>query len=281
MKLLVTNDVHQMISKWKKLVEVCEELKPDVVAIAGDLFPKDTYITGQLPFMRHLKKYGQKMKDAGCEVLIALGNDDNQLLIPEMEEADKEGIWHYLHEKICKVQGYEFVGMPYVPDYPFGYKYWCHAEFEDFIRIDSQQFTDPVLIDEETGKFKVIPNLEEYLKGKISIYKSLCNLADQVEDIKKSIWLIHAPPSNMGLDVCCHGARVGSQAVLKFIEEKQPFITLHGHIHESPEYNGHKWCQMNGDTLCVQGGQLGFDLHYSVIEIEDGKVIKKEHSVYY
>jgi len=281
MKLLATSDVHQMISKWKELVRVCKEEKPDVLAIAGDLFPKDTYITGQMSFMKSLKKYGKQIKDCGCEIIIALGNDDNQLLIPEMEEAEKEGLWHYLHEKVCKIKGYEFAGMPYVPDYPFGYKYWCHAEFADFLRIDSQQFTDPVLIDETTGQFKVIPDYEAYLKGKISIFKSLCNLASKVEDIKKSIWLIHAPPSQMVLDISCHGAKVGSVAVLKFIEDEQPLITIHGHIHESPEYNGHKWCQQSGNTLCVQGGQIGFDLHYSIIEIEDGKVISKKHSVYY
>ena len=42
------------------------------------------------------------------------------------------------------------------------------------------------------------------------------------KDMKKSIWLIHAPPSDLFLDVCCHGAKVGSNAVLKFIQQYQP-----------------------------------------------------------
>jgi len=280
MKILGTNDVHQMISKWKRLVEACEIEKPDVVAIAGDLFPKDTYITGQIPFLKHLKKYAHQIQDMGIEIVIALGNDDNELLIPKMEIADKEGLWHYLHEKVVKIDDVEFAGMPYVPDYPFGYKYWCHGEFDDKPRICPQQFTDPVVIDKTTGDFAIIQDYAGYLKSKISIYSSLKKVASQVEDMSKSVWLIHAPPSGMGLDVCCHGARVGSDAVLKFVEEEQPLLCIHGHIHESPEYNKRKWYHQCGNTLCVQGGQLGFDLHYSIIDIEDGEIINKKHSIY-
>ena len=102
----------------------------------------------------------------------------------------------------------------------------------------------------------------------------------KVKDIKKSIWLIHAPPSGLALDICCHGAKVGSGAILKFIETYQPLLTIHGHIHESPEYNGHKWKQYCNETLCIQGGQMGFDLYYSMISLENGKIKKVEHSIY-
>ena len=63
MKIIATSDVHQMISKWKELVKVCKKEKHDVVAIAGDNFPKDTYITGQMSFMPHLVKYAKNIKE--------------------------------------------------------------------------------------------------------------------------------------------------------------------------------------------------------------------------
>jgi len=250
-----------------------------VVAISGDLFPKDTYILGQLPFMKHLRKYASQIRDTGAEIAIILGNDDNELLIPMMEEAEKDGLWNYLHEKICKIDGYEFIGMPYVPDYPFGYKYWCHSEYSDNLRIDPSQFTSPVIIDHDTKEFKVIDDYPAYLKSKKSIYDSLYGLSEKVEDMSRSIWLIHAPPSGMGLDVCCHGARVGSYAVMDFIDTYRPFVCIHGHIHESPEYSG-KWFHKEGKTLCIQGGQIGFKLHYAILEIENGKVLNKRHSIY-
>ena len=279
MKILATNDVHQMISKWKGLVKACKKEKPDVVAIGGDLLPKDTYITGQMPFLHHLKKYATQMKETGAEIVIILGNDDNQNAIPEMKQADKDGLWYYISEKVVEIGGYEFVGIPYVPDYPFGYKFWCHPEFKDAPRIDPEAFTGPVEVN-ANNEFETIKNFKEYFTAKKAIYDILVETATKVKDIEKSIWIIHAPPSSMSLDVCCHGAKVGSYAVLKFIEKYQPLLTIHGHIHESPEFNGHKWKQHCDKTLCIQGGQVGFDLHYSIIELEGGKIESTKHSVY-
>ena len=279
MKILATSDIHQMSSKWKELVKICNEQKPDICLIAGDLLPKDNGILYHLNWFKHMEKYAKQINDNGTKLALMLGNDDNQLLIPKMEEGEKEGLWYHLHEKIVEIDGYEFVGMPYVPDYPFGYKFWCHSEFKDNLRINETQFMKPCLV-ADNNKFKNIKDYPEYLKSKKSIWESLTTLADKVKDIKKSIWMIHAPPSDMGLDVCAHGEKVGSVAVLRFIEEYHPLLTIHGHIHESPEYNGKKWKQWSGGTLCIQGGQMDFDVHYSMIELENGEIKSAKHSIY-
>lgn len=279
MKLLATSDLHQMISKWKSLVKICQNTKFDVVALAGDLFPKDEYIVAQIPFVKHLKKYVKQINDTGAKVVLILGNDDNQNLIPEMEKAHEEGLFCYIPEKVVELCGYEFAAMPYVPDYPFGYKFWCRAEYKDNLRIDPIQFCNPLLVNKD-NKFEPIPDYPAYLKSQKSIWQSLMDTASKIKDIHKSIWLIHAPPANLYLDVCARGEKVGSNAIHEFIDKNQPLLTIHGHIHESPEYNGHKWYQQEGNTICIQGGQLGFALHYSIVEIEDGKIIKKEHSIY-
>ena len=279
MRIIATSDIHQMISKWKELVEICKDQKPDIVGIAGDIFPKDTYITGQSPFMVHLIKYARKIRDAGTEIVIIMGNDDSQNLIPEMERAAKDGLWRYIPEKVAEIKGYEFAAMPWVPDYPFGYKYWCRGEFSDNLRIDPQQFTDPVLINSQNC-FEIIRDYKEYLQGKKTIWQSLVDTAAQIKDVSKSIWLIHCPPASMNLDVCAHGGRVGSGAVLKFIKEYQPLLTIHGHIHESPKFSNNQWKHQEGNTLCIQGGQLGMDLHYTTIEIQDGAIVSSKHSIY-
>lgn len=279
MKILATSDIHQMISKWKSLVKVCKKEKFDVVALAGDLLPKDEYIEGQLPFIKHLRKYANQISETGAKIVIILGNDDNQNMIPEMEKAHNEGLWHYIPENVVEIDGCEFAAMPYVPDYPFGYKFWCRGEYKDNLRIDPVQFCDPLIIN-KGNKFENIKDYPSYLKSQKSIWDSLVDTASKIKDVHKSIWLIHAPPANLFLDVCARGAKVGSNAVHEFIVKYQPLLTIHGHIHESPEYNGHKWCKNEGNTLCIQGGQIGFDLHYSTIEIEAGKIVKKEHSIY-
>jgi len=70
-----------------------------------------------------------------------------------------------------------------------------------------------------------------------------------------AIYVIHMPPINLGLDVCGSGETVGSEAVYRFIERVQPLLTLHGHIHESPDVSG-VWRARLGGTWCVQPGQM-------------------------
>ena len=279
MKILATSDIHQMASKWKELVKASKKEKPEVIAISGDLFPKDEGILMQTKWMDHLKKYARQIKNEGIELILTLGNDDNQLLISEMDQGDKDGLWHYIENKVVKVQGQEFIGMPYVPDYPFGYKYWCHPDSKKNSRICVYRICEPLLITDD-NKFKEIPNFPQWFISSFSIEEALADLTAQVEDMAKSIWLIHAPPSKVSLDICANGQEVGSDAVLEFIESEQPMLTIHGHIHEAPEYNGRKWFHQENHTLCVQGGQMGFDLHYSIIEIEDGEIKSKKHSIY-
>ena len=56
----------------------------------------------------------------------------------------------------------------------------------------------------------------------------------------------HAP-----LDV-----HVGSMAIRRFIEDRQPLITLHGHIHESPRLTGY-WQQQFGKTIAFSAAHDG------------------------
>lgn len=81
-----------------------------------------------------------------------------------------------------------------------------------------------------------------------ALYARIKRLADQVEDPSSSIFNLHVPPYDSGLDrareinedltlVYKSGQPVeipvGSTAVREVIEEYQPLVSLHGHIHES------------------------------------------------
>jgi Icc-related predicted phosphoesterase len=278
MKLITCSDIHQLPSKWKLVIEACEEEKPDVLVVAGDICSHHNGIEGELDYFKHILRYAQKIKDLGVEIVLTLGNDDNQLLIPQMEQADADGLWHYVSDKKAVIDGYEFIGMPYVPDYPFGYKFWCHPEFPEMLRICEVQY-GPCIINEH-NKICKIASFNEYFKAKQSIWDALVDRAEKIDDMSKSIWLIHAPPARMALDVCASGHKPGSEAVLKFVSEYQPLLTVHGHIHEAPEYNGKQWKRRENHTLCVQNGQIDRELFYSVLVIEDGQVKSAWHSVY-
>ena len=278
MKILATSDLHQSPDKWKRLVKACQKEKFDIVAIAGDLFPKDRDIIAQHTFLPNIQKYCKKINDTNAKIILTLGNDDNRLLIDDMIKLNDENSICYLNNTPIEIMGWEFAGMPYVPDYPFQYKFWCRAETEDNLRIDIKQFGKPLTIN-HYNEIKTIDNYPYYLKHQKSIKQCLNDLKSQIKNINKSIWLIHAPPARLDLDVCATGAKVGSESVYEFVNENQPFLTIHGHIHESPLYNGGIWFKKVGETYCLQSGQWGFELAYSSIEIKDDHIINMSHSI--
>lgn len=80
------------------------------------------------------------------------------------------------------------------------------------------------------------------------IYSRLRRLADQLEKPERAIFNVHVPPWESSLDTAFevdsdlryvtkggrpHEIPTGSAAVRQIIEEAQPLLSLHGHIHES------------------------------------------------
>lgn len=82
----------------------------------------------------------------------------------------------------------------------------------------------------------------------------------------KTILLVHAPPYGLLDDI--KGNHVGSQAIRRIIEEKQPYMVFCGHLHEVigvvrlgktlivnvPAAENWKYCtaEIKGDAACVQ-----------------------------
>lgn len=112
-------------------------------------------------------------------------------------------------------------------------------------------------------------------------------LARQTSSMTDAVAVIHPPPRDCGLDLAPkltddlaverHGgtvtmAPVGSTAVLEFINEWQPLLGLHGHVHESRAS-----CHL-GRTLCVNPGSEYSDgiLSGSLIELGSERVISHQ-----
>ena len=83
------------------------------------------------------------------------------------------------------------------------------------------------------------------------------------------MFLFHAPPYGSVLDRAALDGRrvehapmdvhVGSIAIRRFIEARQPLITLHGHVHESARLTG-AWKQRIGSTFCFGSAHDGPEL---------------------
>jgi Icc-related predicted phosphoesterase len=95
------------------------------------------------------------------------------------------------------------------------------------------------------------------------LYARLDALAQQVRDPGRAVFMIHVPPYDSGLDtapILDENLRptisagdvlrgpVGSTAVRRLIEDYQPLLAVHGHVHES---GGQRRI---GETLCVNPG---------------------------
>src|SRR5438093_2543369 len=257
MRLVITCDLHQRIAKWVDLVSAVHAEKPRFVIVAGDLLPKFAKHPVQRGFFKELRSYLRAMKDA-VEVtpLLYLGNDDHHTLEPLLDELAEAGLCVNLNGRVHREAGLVFCGMNKVRDYPFGYKHWCVPD-HDYLACPVQ-FCGEGLTVNERGEYVPLENLVAHLKSKPSIRQELDRLKAQLEpgEMARSIWVIHQPPSGLGMDILATGEEVGSPTVLEFARENQPLLGCSGHIHESPHQAGGQWLSWVGKTLWTQPGQI-------------------------
>ncbi|GKS57747.1 phosphoesterase [Nitrospira sp.] len=82
------------------------------------------------------------------------------------------------------------------------------------------------------------------------------------------IFVCHAPPFDTSLDRLPNLSHpIGSTAVRDFIVARQPLLSLHGHVHESPQATG-AWRDQIGATTCVNPGQGHDTLHAVMFDLE-------------
>lgn len=244
------SDLHGKKERYEKLFRLILGEQPDMVLLGGDLLPhglhrnlNDSFTSEFLaPGLENLKK---NMGKAFPSILMIPGNDDPRSEEPALIELEERGYWKYLHKKMTEIHGYTFYGYSYVPPTPFRLKDWE--------RYDVSRYVDPGCIEPEEGIFTADPD-DDITSTTIS--RDLVSLVGD-DPMEKAIFLFHSPPYRTWLDRAALDGRmvdhvpmdvhVGSIAIMGFIEERQPLITLHGHIHESSRITGY-WSQQFGRT---------------------------------
>ncbi len=223
-------DIHGEIQDYEKVLEAAGGKNVRAVIIGGDITPFLSVIgdigTYQREFMEFylIPRLKEFRKKTKKDVFIMMGNDDLKINSDVMKRGEKQGSFKLINQKVHKI------GRKYIAGYSF---------------INEAPFL-----------------LKDWEKDEKDIRKDLNKLA-KLADPGKTIYCVHAPPLGTNLDVLFTGEHVGSSAIREFILEKQPYLTLHGHIHESSRMTGN-WRDVLGETVCVNPGKgniLVFDIN--------------------
>jgi len=246
-------DLHGNLKRYEKLFQRIGEAPPEVLFMGGDLLPHGYYTPSEEGegFIQDVLIEGflnlrQKLQDRYPEVLLILGNDDPRINERKIKEAEQQyGIWHYIHNRKVPYSNYTIYGYSFIPPSPFGLKDWE--------KYDVSRFADPGCTHPYEGMRSVAPDYDmEYS----NIKQDLEELVGD-DDLRRSVFLFHSPPYNTPLDRAALDGKmvdhvpldvhVGSIAIQRFIEARQPLLTMHGHIHEASRLTGH-WNSRMGNT---------------------------------
>lgn len=221
-----------------------------------------------------LLKLKNELKDKYPAILIILGNDDPRSEEEKFIRAANDGLFHYIHQRKITLLNYNFYGYSYVPPTPF--------QLKDWEKYDVSRYVDPGCIPPDEGFRTTEPNEDiEYA----TIQKDLVALTG-TDDLSKAVMLFHSPPYQTHLDRAALDGKkidhvpmdvnVGSIAIKRFIEERQPLLTLHGHIHESTRLTGY-WQQQIGNTVAFNAAHDGPEL--SVIKFDPENLAGSERVI--
>lgn len=264
---MYVTDLHGDAAKYERALEVALAESVETVVNGGDLLPKGVGRSGQESFLRdfidpHLSAYDA----AGIRYVACLGNDDLKIYDEAFDTmCERHAAAENLAQRRMALDGHEFIGMNWVVDYPFRVKDRCRLDHDAY---EFQTQFGSGLLSGRDG-FTELPDWFSYARTLPTIEEELRKLVRPAE-MSRTVYIMHMPPVNLGLDECAHGENVGSESVYRFIEREQPMLTLHGHIHESPDVSS-VWASALGDTMCVQPGQseAGGSLSLVLIDTDD------------
>jgi uncharacterized protein len=287
-RLYIASDLHAAEKAWRKFINAISMnvYKADVALLAGDLTGKaivpivqrdgtyDTELFGVHRSARgdeELARLERDIADVGYYSFLTTSEEAERLA---SEETDRDALLERLMSE--RVEAWMALATERLSD-GSAPLYLIPGNDDDFVidPILNRPGYAPVNAD---GKVLEIPGDLQLLASGWSnhtpwqtpreeteeeLYSRLERLAEQVRDPRKAVFMIHVPPHDSGLDTAplldenlrptvsagdVLRGPVGSTAVRRLIENYQPLLAVHGHIHES---GGERRI---GQTLCINPG---------------------------
>ncbi|TFF63707.1 MAG: phosphoesterase, partial [Promethearchaeota archaeon] len=197
MKILYTTDLHGIKWKYEAICNLVKEQNIDICINGGDLFPvKPSFFEQDIFIKNFLDYYFAKFEKKKIFYLCFPGNDDLIVFDDLFESVCRK--YYYIRniaQRRFEHNGYEFIGMNWVADTPFGLKDRCRKDTEDFNfpkTLGSPVISTPKglkKIDDWLGHAESLPTIEEELSNLI-----------KPTNPDNTIYIFHMPPSDSGLD---------------------------------------------------------------------------------
>ena len=258
-KFVFASDLHGDRRLYLELLDLARSSSAQILGLGGDLFPSfsstrryEDMIPNQRTFIvSFLLPYFRRMTEESPveRIMLIPGNWD--LGYPLLFEHPMEEMIDLSQKGYRLKNGCELIGYPYVPPTPFRPK--------DYEKRDDPESPwppqkNPSYIRSPEHRDRLLPvDPSRFLGGRETIRDDLDGLPAP-SSLKKTIYIMHSPPFGTRLDLIRGGIPAGSRSIKTFIEKHQPLLTLHGHIHESPEISG-SYADWIGESLAINPGQ--------------------------
>lgn len=304
-KMFFVTDVHGSETVFRKFLNASKIHKADVAIIGGDITGKGLSLVaktsqgyqtdflgrkwnarneGELEIMiRDIRKRGFYVHIDEPTALEEIKSSQTkvELLLKTYMKKTLEGWLRLAEERLKKL----------------GIKCYISPGNDDIYDIDEIIHSSNFVINPEGKVVRLNENHEMISMGKANITpwncprdvteeelaKTIDTMMSKLDDPRLSVFNFHAPPFNTCLDVAPELDKdlrpvlklgqpsminAGSTSIRKAIEEYQPVLGLHGHIHES------KGVERIGKSLCINPGSDYFEgiLRGAIVILEGGKV---------
>ncbi|NJP08027.1 MAG: metallophosphoesterase [Chloroflexaceae bacterium] len=269
MRLLFAADLHGYYAAYENLLNLAVTHEVQAIIVGGDLLPHtiriDSAVESQRAFLNEslrplLASFHQAHPDKA--VYLLPGNDDWAAAIAGLDELERMGLAYRLHQRtVALADNLWLTGYACVPITPFSIK-----DYERYDGIGDVPAYSFAMAYTSTSGQPQRTSLAALLRQS-SIADDLQRLVTQ-SDPARTIYICHTPPYDTDLDLNQRKRHRGSQALRRFIEQHQPLLTMHGHIHESPDVS-QSYAQRIGATWSINAGQNDHRSHAVVLDTAD------------
>jgi len=277
------SDLHGDQRKYKSLLEVIADELPQMLFVGGDILPGGLFVPS-LDFTHEdflagflapsLQALREKIGVAYPKIFVILGNDDGRFAEQSVLDMAVQGHWQYVNNRRIRIPPFAIYGYSYIPPSPF--------QLKDWERYDVSRFVDPGCVPPEEGIHTIPMSVDDI---KYSTIKDDLDNLTQGDDLTSTIFLFHSPPHRSKLDRAdLDGVKVdhapldvhiGSMAIRRFIESRQPLLSLHGHVHESARLTGF-WKEKWGRTWMFSAAHDGPELALIRFRLEELEKASRE-----